>query len=267
MSLDIRQALQAGYEDLTSEAGLNVFSVLLVFNVAYDAVSQSFRQQLLVATRGVQTRVGFPPPYNVDMLAFEFPLSVLVALIVAAVVAQEAVRFWAIQQFADISAPTLKERARVLLAVGGGVALFVYGVRQVVPVVWDGPDLGMGIRSPLVAAVAAAPILLVTVYLRQEIALTAAGPTETMRNSVARFRKAPVQIFGLLLLFAVLGFLPRLPTVVVTRVVTVRYGSMPSLILELLHSTLFVALSTFSIAAITDAYLQVRGGGDEGGPE
>jgi hypothetical protein len=64
------------------------------------------------------------------MLAFELPLSVLVALTVAAVVSHEAVRFWAIQQFAESPVPKLQERARLLLAVGGGVALFVYGVRQ-----------------------------------------------------------------------------------------------------------------------------------------
>ena len=260
MSLDIRQALQAGYDGLTSTAGYNVFSVLLVFYVGYDAVSQSFRQQLLATAPGVQTGVGLTPPFDIDMLAFELPLSVLVALTVAAVVSHEAVRFWAIQQFAESLVPTLQERARVLLVVGGGVALFVYGVRQALLVFWYGPGFEMGIRSPLFVSVAVAPILLVTVYLRQEIALTAAGPTEAVRNSLARFRKAPVPIFGLLLLLTVLALLTSLPKVLLSPL---RVGATLWLLTELLNRVLFAVLSTFTMATITEAYLQVCDGDPE----
>ncbi|MDS0261016.1 hypothetical protein NDI56_16570 [Haloarcula sp. S1CR25-12] len=260
MSLDIRRALQAGYDGLTSTAGYNVFSVLLVFYVAYDAVSQSFRQQLLATVPGIQPSPGFTPPFDIDMLAFELPLSVLVALTVAAVVSHEAVRFWAIQQFAESPAPTLQKRARVLLAVGGGVALFVYGVRQALLMFWYGPGFEMGIRSPLFVSVAVAPILLVTVYLRQEVALTAAGPTETVRNSLARFRKAPVPIFGLLLLLTVLALLTSLPSVLLSPL---QVGATLWLLNELLSRVLFAALSTFTIATITEAYLQVCDGDPE----
>jgi hypothetical protein len=110
----------------------------------------------------------------------------------------------------------------------------------------------MGIRSPLFVPVAVAPILLVTVYLRQEIALTAAGPTEVVRNSLARFRKAPVPIFGLLVLLTVLGQLIALPTVLLSPL---RVGSRPWLLNALLTRVLSAALSTFSIATITSAYL------------
>lgn len=257
MFLDIRQALQAGYDGLTSTAGYNVFSVLLVFYVAYDAVSQSFRQQLLATAPVSQPPAGFTPPLDIDVLALEWPLSVLVALTVAAVVSHEAVRFWAIQQFAESPVPTLQERARILLSVGGGVALFVYGVEQVLLVFWSGPGAGLGIPFPTVITVAVAPILLVTVYLRQGIALTAAGSTETVRNSLARFRMAPVQIFGLLLLFAVLGQLTVLPSVLLSPL---RVGTTPWLLNELLTRVLSAALRTFSIATITEAYLQVRDG-------
>jgi len=251
MSLDIRQALQAGYDGLTSTAGYNVFSVLLVFYVAYDAVSQSFRQQLPAAAPGVQP--GVMPPFDVDVLAFELPLSVLVTLTVAAVVSHEAVRFWAIQQFAESPVPTLQERARTLLAVGGGVALFVYGLREALLAFWYGPGFEMGIRSPLFVSVAVAPILLVTVYLRQEIALTAVGPAKTVRNSLARFRTAVVPIFGLLVLLTVLGQLISLPSVLLSPL---RVGSTPWLLNALLTRVLSAALSTFSIATITSAYLQ-----------
>jgi len=264
VSLDVGQALRSGYDSLTSTAGYNVFSVLLVFSVAYDAVSQSFRRQLLATVPGVQPPPGFTPPFDIDALAFELPLSVLVALTVAAVVSQEAVRFWAIQQFAESPVPTLQERARILLAVSGGVALFVYGVRQGLLVFWYGPGFEMGIRSPLFISVAVAPILLVTVYLRQEVALTAAGPTETVRNSLARFRKAPVPIVGLLLVFTALGLLTTLPSVLLSPL---RVGATPWLLNELLTRALSAALSTVGIAAITDAYLQVRDGAAEPGAD
>ena len=257
MSLDIRQALQAGYDDLTSTAGYNVFSMLLVFYAVSDAVRGAFRQQLLATVPDIQPIPGFTPPFDIEMLAFELPFSVLVALTVAAVVAHEAVRFWAIQQFAERPVPTVQERARTLLAVGGGVALFVYGVRQALLVFWYGPGFEMGIRSPLFISVAVAPILLVTVYLRQEIALTAAEPTEAVRNSLARFRKAPVPIFGLLLLLTVLGQLTSFPSVLLSPL---RVGTTPWLLNELLTRVLSATLSTFSIAVITDAYLQVRDG-------
>ncbi len=271
MSLDIRQALRAGYDGLTSTPGYNVFSVFLVFNIAYEAVSQSFQQRLLSALASgrpaVQSGLYFPPPFGVDVLSFEYPLAVLVALAVAAVVANEAVHFWAIQQFADIPAPTLRERGRVLAAIGGGVALFVYGVREVLPLVWVSQGFQMGIQLSMAAVVAAAPVLLVTVYLRQAIALTEASATEAVRDSVARFREDPVTIFGLLLLLAVLGQLLVVPRAVVTRVVTVRADSTLSLFLGVLDRALFAAVGTFSIAAITDAYLQVRGGEDAVGAE
>jgi hypothetical protein len=251
VSLDARQALRSGYDDLTSEAGLNVLSVLLVFNVAYGAVSQSFRQRLLAGVSSGRTGLRFPPPFGVDVLAFEFPLGVLAALTVAVVVADEAVRFWAIQQFAGRPAPTLQERGRLLVAVGGGVALFVYGVREGFPFVWAHQGFGVSMG----AAVAVAPVLLVTGYHRQEIALTAAGPVETVRNSIGRFLDAPVPVAGLLVLLFLLGQFSLLPSAVLSRVVTVRAGSTLSVLLEVLNRALFAALSTFSIAAITDAYL------------
>jgi len=233
--------------------------VLLVFYVVSDAVRGSFRRQLLAAVPGVQAPPVFTPPFDIEMLAFELPFSVLVALTVAAVVAHEAVRFWAIQQFAERPVPTVQERARTLLAVGGGVALFVYGVRQALLVFWYGPGFEMGIQSPRFISVAVAPILLVTVYLQQAIALTTAGPAETVRDSVARFRDAPGPIFGLLLVLAVLGQLTTVPGVVLSPL---RVGTTPWLLNELVARVLSAALGTFSVATITDAYLQVGDGAD-----
>jgi len=271
MSLSIRRALQRGVADLRSKDGLNVFSVLLVFNIAYAAVSQSFRQQLLEATRNgpLTGRSGpaFPAPFDLDLLALELPLSLLAILAVAVVVGNEAIRFWAIQLFAGRPAPTLRERLIPLVWAGGGFALLIYGLRQVLPVVWGGPGSLTMVQLASVTGIVAAPLLLVTVYLRQEIALTAAGPTETVRNSVARFREAPVPIFGLLVLLAVLGQLSVLPAVLLSRVITVRVGSTIAIFVDLFNGALAAGLSTSSVAVITDAYLQVRDSGAEASAE
>lgn len=268
VSLDIRRALQRGYAGLTSKDGLNVFSALLVFNIAYAAVSQSFRQQLLEATRNgplaVQLRRRFPPPFDLDLLVLELPVSLLAILAVAVVVGNEAVRFWAIQLFAGRPVPTLRERLMPLVWAGGGFALLLYGLRQVLPVVWHGQGSTTMWQLTSATGIAVAPLVLVTVYLRQEIALTEAGLAETVRNSVARFREAPVPTFVLLLLLAVLGQLTVLPAVVLSPV---RTWSTTALLVDVLNGVLAAGLSTFSIAAITDAYLQVRDSGAEASGE
>lgn len=256
MSFDVSQVLRRGYDDVTSNAGLNVFSAFLVFNVVYNAVSGSFREQLLSWLASGRPGLYFSPPFDIGLLRFDLPLAVLAILTVAVVLANEAVRCWAIQAFVDSPVPTLRERARIIVVVGGGVALFVYTIRQILPVAWAGQG---GVGMFLVASTAgfaAAPVLLVTVYFTQEIALTDAGSAEVVRDGLARFRDTFVRIFGLLLLLVLLGELLVLPTAVLSRVTTLRVGTTLWLLTELLNHVLFAALSTYSTAVITEAYLQ-----------
>lgn len=260
MSLDVRQVLRRGYDDSTTTAGLNVFSVFLVFNVGYNAVSESFRRGLRswLASGRPGTRPGAmaTPPFGIEFLRFDLPLALLAGLTVAVVLANEAVRCWAIQAFVDRPVPPLRERGRVIVVVGGGVALLVFGIRQVLPAAWVGQGGGEILLVASAAGIAATPILLVTVYFTQEIALTEAGSAEAVRNGLSRFRDTLVPIFGLLLLLAVLGQLLILPTAVLSRVTTLRVGTPLWLCSEVLNHVLFAALSTFSTAVITEAYLQ-----------
>jgi len=267
MVLDVRRALQTGYDDLTSEAGLNVFSVLLVFNLAYGAVVASFRQQLLeFVTRGSPMPTAFiRPPVDWEFLSLELPLPLLAVLAVGAVFAGELVRFWAIRLFADLSltpVPERRERVPILLAVGGGVTLLVFGLREVVPVFWA-PE---GARTMATVSQATGVVSLIvvglTVYLRQEIALTDAGVRETVEKSVARFLAEPVPILGLLALLGLLGALTGLPPLVGQFVVGAGRGMTPpvSQLLELGSVVLSTVLTTFSIATVTNAYVQIRGG-------
>lgn len=271
MPLSIRRALGSGYDDLTSESGLNVFSALLVFNVAYGAVSQSFRRELLAATRraqpGTLTPQRFPAPFDLELLALELPLSLLAILTVAAVLGSEAIRFWAIQLFAGESSPSLQSRLTALVAAAGGLALLLYALRQLLPVVWLGSTPATTIRPVRAIVMVSAPLLLVTAYLRQEIALTEASLTGTVRTSVARFIDAPAPTFGLLLVLAVLGPLASLPAVVLSNLLTLRVGSTLALLTDVLSGVLAAGLSTFSIAVVTDAYLQLRDSGAAAGTE
>jgi hypothetical protein len=253
--LNARQALTNGYASLTSEDGANVFSVLLVFNLLYGTVSQSFKQQLLSA-RTALGGIRFPPPFDVSVLRLELPVSLLALLTAGAVLGNEIVRFWAIQLFADLPTPTVRSRLAVLVPVGGGFALLVYGFRQLLPFLWIGEAMSNQMRVTFAIGIAA-PLLAVTVYLRQEIALTKNGVTETVRSSVARFLDDPAPIFGLLIVLALLGQLSILPAAVISRVITLRSGTAPAILVDALNRILAAGVSTFSIAAITDAYLQV----------
>jgi hypothetical protein len=262
VSLDIRSALRRGYDDVTTEAGLNVFSVFLVFNVGYTAVSESFRQGLRswLASGRPGTRPGAitTPPFGVEFLRFDLPLALLAVLTVAVVLANEAVRCWAIQAFVDRPVPALLERGRVIVVVGGGVALLVFGIRQVLPAAWVGQGGAEILLVASAAGFAAAPMLLVTVYFTQEIALTEADSAEVVRNGLSRFRDTFVRIFGLLLILVLIGELLLLPTAVLSRVTALRVGTTLWLLSEVLNHVLFAALSTFSTAVITEAYLQSR---------
>ena len=266
MVLDVRRALRTGYDDLRSTAGLNVLSVLLVFNLVYGGVVASFRQELLVVLR--RSRSGTPPLIStesrvgLDLLQFDLPLWLLALLTVLAVLVGEAIRFWAIRQFADLSlrsVPEVRERLPVFLTVAGGFALLVFGLVEVVPLLWA--DNGAETMRLAAQSVGVVSLLLVgvTVYLRQELALTAGSARQTATRSVRRFVAEPVPILGLLALLGLGGALAGLPSALAAAIGPAGNSTVVQ-IGELVRVALSSILTTFSIAAITDAYIQIRGG-------
>jgi len=116
-------------------------------------------------------------------------------------------------------------------------------------------------------AIAVAPLLLVMVYLWQEIALPEHSLSETVRNSLIGFRDDPTPIFGLLLLLATLGQLTVLPSAVLSRVVALRAGDTLAILVDVLNRLPGAGVSTVSTAAITDASLRVRPDGAEASVE
>ncbi|MBX0287281.1 hypothetical protein EGH22_13170 [Halomicroarcula sp. F28] len=266
MVLDVRRALQTGYDDLTSRTGRKVLAVLLVFNLVYSGVVTSFREDLLAVLRGSGYRtprtIGIESQVGWELLQFELPLWILAPLAVLAVFAGEAIRFWAIQQFADLSLrspPDPVKRLPVFLAVAGGFTLLVFGLTEVVPLLWAPSGVEAMARTTQAVSVVSLHLVGVTVYLRQELALTEAGAREAVRKSVRRFLTEPVPILGLLALLGLGGALVGLAPMVASYLGLAGNATVTQ-VGELVHVALGTVLSTFSIAAVTDAYVQIRGG-------
>ena len=269
MSLDVGQALRAGYDNLATTDGLTVLSVLLAFNLVFEAVVASFRPRLVERIRAGQfglesPRLVIEPPLDLDSFVPELPLSVLAALVLVGLVGNELVRFWAIRLFASPTRGQLSnaaDRVPVVLAVGGGFALFLFALRKLLPLLWVGEGFQTVMLASQTAGVVALVLVGVAVYLRQELALTDAGAAESVRASIARFVAAPVPVLGLLAVLGLLGLLTGLPTALAIYAVGATPGGGDTVVAvaELVGIVLGAVLSTFSIATVTDAYLQVRG--------
>jgi hypothetical protein len=264
MVLDIGRALRTGLEELGSETGLVVVAVVLVFQLGYGAVVDSLRHQLavIVAPAGPSGGVGVVTGCGWSPLAAETSLPVLATLALAGVVCNEVIRFWAIRCFADASATRVADagqRLRALVVLGGGFALLLFGLQHVVPMlglVWGVETMGAFARTSVVLSML---FVGVAVYLRQEIALNDGSLRRTVRNSVVRFLQEPVPILGLLVLLSAVGFaagIPRALTVMLDAGTV--FGVSLGMAAHFVGVALTAVVQTLSIAAITDAYLQVR---------
>ncbi len=272
MVLDIGRALRTGLDDLRSEAGIAVVTVLVVFQLGYGVVLDSFRQRLvgLVYSDSAPGQPGIEVvrPAEMGALSVEMSLPILVGLALVGIVLNEVIRFWAIRRFAGGSALRANDagqRLRVLLAVGGGFAIVLFALQQLLPIL--GLVWGLDTMSAFSQAGMVLSLLLVgvAVYLRQEIALNDGSVRQTLRNSVVRFLQEPVPILGLLVLLGVVGFaagIPQMVTMALSDAGTVA-GVPLRTAGQVVGVALMAVVQTLSIAAITDAYLQVRA--DAGG--
>lgn len=265
MVLDVRRALRAGYDSLTSTDGLNVASVLLVFNLAFGTVASSFRQQVVASAfePGPSGRlpIRIAPPVDWDVLALDLPVALLGAVILVGIAANEAIRFWGIRLFADEDGESLGDRLPVLLLAAGGLALVLFTMRGLLPLLWlDGARQGFYLADRLLVLTALV-LSAIAVYLRQAIALTDRGVGGVVRHSLERFAAAPLATVGLLVILGLLGFAPSLS---VSAAIVAGFGGQSGVLpwVQLGALALVAVVDTFAIAAVTDAYLQVRGAGD-----
>lgn len=265
MVLDVRRALQAGYDGLTSTDGLNVASVLLVLNLYYDTVATSFRQRLVTAVSdpGPSGRppVRIRPPVDLEALALDLPLTLLAGLVLVGIVGNEVLRFWGIRLFAEAGEESLGRRLPVLLAAAGGVALLQFTLRGLLPVLWVPGDVStFALASQLLGAVALV-VTVAAVYLRQAVALTAAGVGGVFRIAFRSLRVAPLATLGVLAVVAVLRIAAGIST---PLAIIAGFGGQSGVLpwIQLGSLALVAVVEAFAIAAVTDAYLQVRGGTD-----
>lgn len=265
MALQIGDALRNGFDDLLSEDGALVTGVFLLFLLANQFASATFTRALFDSFGPS----GGPPGAGAGVSNLVGPFSLDLALPIAAVLAVvfmlvgQLVRFWGIRLFAgpdEIRSDDARERAVMAVVLGGGVAVGLFALSM------SSNVLGQ-VFTPVLAGIAglAAGILslvlnVVLVYLRQAIALYDGGYADTVKHSLARFMDAPAQILVLLFVLFLVGIVAAIPAV--TSVLSVVFPQSVRLpdrsLLQIASIVLQAPVSAFSLAVVTNAYVQVR---------
>lgn len=268
MSLDIGTALRRGFDDLTSETGLLVGAVVLLYNLGALVANESLGAALLelVFERGgytEQQRAAVESFGGGTPFALDVGLPVIVAMVVVVALVGELVRFWGIRLFAGPAETATDDptaRAPMAVLLGGAVAVSLLAFQQVLPVAGQLGGPATTIVGSIVGPIGGLILLTVFVYLRQEIALADGGYGATVQNSLARFMDDPVSITVLLVILGIVGFVAGAPTFVLTFLGgSVSVAGVSGTVFARLLSTVFGALvQTLGIAVVTDAYVQVR---------
>lgn len=268
MSLDIGDALRSGIDDVTSENGVLVGAVLLLYSLGALVVNESLAAELLTLVfesgiysaeqRAAIESFGAGTPFA---LGVGLPLTAV--LVVVVTLLGELVRYWAIRTFAgpaETATDSFGDRAPMAVVLGGAVALAVLVFQSVLPVVGQLGGLATTLVGSIVGPVVALALLTVFVYVRQEIALTDSGYGETVRNSFARFMDDPVSIIVLLVVLGLFGLVGSLPGLVLGFLGgSVSVGGLSGAVISrLLSAVLGTVFQLLGIAVVTDAYVQVR---------
>jgi len=274
MALQIGDALRSGIDTLLSEDGLLITGVFLLFNLGNTVASSTFTEALFdevmdmggpggpggaggAGTPGFSV-ADFTGPFSLDVA-----IPVAVAMVLLFLVIGQLIKFWGIRLFAEsqeIMDENTSDRAVMAVVLGGGVAVltFAASISSTALNVSGRPLLGglAGLLSALLSLI----VGLAFVYLLQSIALYDGGYVETLKHCVARFMDAPAQIIVLLFILFLLGIIPGIPsTASVISVFLPGSFDLPSQsILQVASMVLNAPVQAFSLAVITDAYLQVR---------
>ncbi|MDS0222006.1 hypothetical protein NDI54_11675 [Haloarcula sp. S1AR25-5A] len=274
MALQIGDALRSGIDDLLSETGLLLTGVFFLYNLGNTVANSSFSRALFdqLMAGGGPTGAGGPggagtPGFSMSDFAGPFGLDVAlpiaVVLVLLFLVIGQLVKFWGIRLFADpqeIMEADTSERAIMAVVLGGGVAILTFAFSMSSTVLsFSGRQLIGGLAG-IVGGLLSLIVGLALVYLLQAIALYDGGYVETLKHAVARFMDAPAQIIVLLFLLFLLGIIPGIPsTASVLSVFLPGSFDLPSQsILQVTSMVLNAPVQAFSLAVITDAYIQVR---------
>jgi len=279
MALQIGDALRSGFDDLLSEDGLLITGVFLLYNLGNTVANSSFTQAMFdqLMAGGGPTGAGGPggagaPGFSVSDFTGPFGLDIAapiaVVLVLLFLVIGQLVKFWGIRLFADPH-ETMEDntsgRAVMAVVLGGGIAVltFAFSMSSTALNLSGRPLIGglAGIVGGLLSLI----VGLAFVYLLQSIALYDGGYVETLKHCVARFMDAPAQIIVLLFLLFLLGIIPGIPsTASVLSVFLPGTFDLPSQsILQVASMVLNAPVQAFSLAVITDAYIQVRSEQDD----
>lgn len=273
MALQIGDALRRGIDDVLSETGLLIVGVFFLYNLANNVASSSFTQALFERLMGTGGPGGAGAP-GFSMANFTGPFSLDVALPIAVVlvllflVLGQLVKFWGIRLFADpgeIRVDNTSERAVMAAVLGGGVAVTMFAISMSSTVFnLNGQPLLGGIAG-LVGGLLSLIVGLALVYLLQSIALYDGGYVETVKHCVARFMDAPAQIIILLIVLALLGLVPGILGAASFLTMVLPFDLPAASLLQVASMALSAPVQAFSLAVITDAYVQVRADQDDDG--
>jgi len=281
MALQIGDALRSGVDTLLSEDGLLITGVFLLFNLGNTVASSTLMRALFDEVMNMGGPAGpggsagaGAPGFSVSDLTGPFSLDIAMpvaaVLVLLFLIIGQLVKFWGIRLFAEpqeIMDENTSDRAVMAVVLGGGVAVLTFAVSMSSNAlnVSGRPLLGglAGLLSGLLSLI----IGLAFVYLLQSIALYDGGYVETLKHCVARFMDAPAQIIVLLFILLLLSIIPGIPsTASVISVVLPGSFDLPSQsILQVASMVLNAPVQAFSLAVITDAYLQVREDQDDDG--
>lgn len=279
MALQISDALRSGIDTLLSEDGLLITGVFLLFNLGNTVANSSFTAALfdevmdMGAPAGPGGSAGAGAP-GFSMADFTGPFSldvavpVAVAMVLLFLVIGQLIKFWGIRLFAEPQETMDKntsDRAVMAVLLGGGVAVLTFAVSMSSTALNVSGRPLLGGLAGLVGALLSLILGLAFVYLLQSIALYDGGYVETLKHCVARFMDAPAQIIVLLFVLLLLGIIPGIPsTASIISVILPGSFDLPSQsILQVASMVLNAPVQAFSLAVITDAYLQVRADQDD----
>jgi hypothetical protein len=274
MALQIGDALRSGIDDLLSENGLLLTGVFLLYNLGNTVANSSFTQAMFdqLTAGGGPTGAGGPggagtPGFSMSDFAGPFGLDVAlpiaVVLVLLFLIIGQLVKFWGIRLFADqseIRSDNTSERAVMAVVLGGGIAIVVFAVSMSSTFFQLNGQAILSLLASAGSLLASLVVGLALVYLLQSIALFDGGYVETLKHSVARFMDAPAQIIVLLFLLFLLGIIPGIPSAASFLSVFLPDAfDLPSQsILQVASMVLNAPVQAFSLAVITDAYIQVR---------
>lgn len=245
MSIQIGDALSRGFDDLTSDRGIAVLAIYLVYGIASTVIAFSFAGQIFdqLLQESELTREEFVQMSggtDFFALALDVSLPVLGLLLLVTMILGVIVRIVAMRAFASDS-PEAIPMDEVTRNLG---RTFVFSVLAAILAFIL---VMVSLLGLIVGALVAAFLLY---FVQYAVAIDDAGPVQALKKSYGVVAGNPVEALVLIIVLAVLSF-----------VVSFVAGLVPvGEPIGTLLSTLFTQVVTvFTLATLTDAYLQATG--------